>query len=459
MDFDFEPQLIEFAKLVRLRGAGLFVVGGRVRNALLGLPLSDTDATSRLTPEEILSLCREAGIKTVPKGEAFGMIEVHLGGETYEHTTFRRDIYGEGGAHRPGSVSFSETPEEDAFRRDFTVNAIYASVPEGELVDPTGGLEDIKTRLIRTTAPDPEVILRDDGLRIMRLCRFAAELGFDIEEKTFEAAKKCAPLLADISAERIRDELVKILMADTKYGLPAEESVLRGLRLLDETGALDVILPELARCRGVPQRPEFHRFPVLEHMLRTAALSEPIKELRLACLLHDVAKPVMLEKQGNMHGHDAAGEGIARDILRRLRFDNAAVETASWLVRRHMFDLDGRAKDSTLKRRFAEWGEERVRLLALIREADFNGSVGEVREVKTAIRWRRVLREMKEAGTPFSEDELDCTGRDIMEWTGLPPGPEVGRIKRALFMHCAVRPKDNTRERLMKVVRDIAGKN
>ncbi len=455
--FDFSPELIRFAELVRLRGAELFVVGGHVRNTLLGLPLSDTDVTSALRPEEIEALCGEAGIKTVPKGAAFGMVEVHMGGISFEHTTFRSDVYAEGGAHRPAKVSYSDSPYEDAFRRDFTVNALYASVPAGEVIDPTGGLRDIEACLIRTTAEDPETILRDDGLRIMRLCRFAAELGFDIEEKTFAAAKKCALLLRDISAERIRDELQKILLADVKYGLPAQESVLRGLHLLDEVGALDVILPELARCRGVPQSPKFHRFPVLEHIFRTVELSEPILEVRLACLLHDIAKPVRLAEQGNMHGHDAEGEIMAREILRRLRFDGATIETASWLVRRHMYDLDGNAKESTLKRRFAEWGRERVELLAFVREADFNGSLGEVRSVKSAVRWRRILNDMIESGAPFSEDDLDCTGRDIMDWTGLPPSPRIGEIKRTLFMHCAARPKDNERERLKKLVRDIEG--
>ena len=457
-EFHFEPELIRLAELVRLRGAELFVVGGRVRNTLLGLPLSDTDVTSALPPEEMVALCREAGFNTVLKGAAFGMIELHIGEKSYEHTTFRSDKYFEGGSHRPASVSFSKSPEIDAFRRDFTVNALYAGVLSGEIVDPTGGKADIEGRLIRTTSKDPELILRDDGLRIMRLCRFAAELGFDVEPKTFDAAKKCAPLLADISAERIRDELVKILTADTKYGLPAEESVLRGLHLLDETGALDVILPELAICRGVEQSPKYHKFPVLEHIFRTVEMAVPELRLRLGCLLHDAAKPIMLEKNGNMHGHDAAGEPIAREVLRRLRFDNDTVEEASWLVRHHMFDLDGRAKDSTLKRRFARWGKPRTLALADIRDADFRGSVGEYIEVKPSERWRRILAEMEEKHTPFSENELACTGRDIMEWLGIPASPEVGRIKAALLSHCAVRPQDNTPEKLIRLVRDMAAR-
>ena len=454
MNFDFDKELTEFAKLVRTRGARLFVVGGHVRNALLGVPVSDTDVTSALRPEEVTVLAKEAGFKVVKKGIAFGMVEVHIGDKSYEHTTFRSDSYAEGGSHRPTSVAFSDSPEADAFRRDFTVNALYADVLTGEIIDPTGGLADLEKRLIRTTTPDPAVILRDDGLRLMRLCRFAAELGFDIEERTFETAKNCAHLLKDVSAERIRDELLKILMADVKYGLPAEDSVLRGLHLMDEAGLTGVILPELAACRNVEQSTKFHRFPVLEHMFRTTAMSKPDPALRLACLFHDAAKPVQLEKQGNMHGHDIVGVDMTREILERLRCDNKTVDTACWLVRRHMFDLDGRAKDSTLKKRFVSWGKERVLLLADIREADFRGSVGEYIPVKSAVRWRKILDDMIEKNTPFSESELAVTGGEIMEALALPPSPKIGEIKKALLLHCAVRPKDNTKERLLAVVKD-----
>ena len=455
MTLTFDPELHILSSLVRSRGAELFVVGGHVRNTLLGIPISDTDVTSRLRPDEITHICLEAGFRVVPKGVAFGMVEIHIGSRVYEHTTFRSDTYADGGAHRPTGISYSDTPEEDAFRRDFTVNSLYASVPDGRISDPTGGLFDIERRLIRTTSKDPEAILRDDGLRLLRLCRFAAELGFDIEEGTLEAAKKCAPLLAGISAERVRDELGKILMADVKYGLPPEESVLRGLHLMDELRLVDVILPELARCRGVAQSPRFHRYPVLEHIFRTVTMAKPDLTLRLGCLLHDAAKPVMLARNGNMHGHDVEGEPMAREMLRRLRFDNETVEAASWLVRYHMYDLDGRAKEPTLKRRFALWGRERVNMLADIRDADFRGSVGEYIEVKSAQRWRRVLGDMERCGAPFSERELNCTGADIMRWLDLPPGPKVGEIKAALLAHCAVKPQDNTGEKLRRLAKDM----
>ncbi len=462
--FTFDETLLTLARAFARKGFELFAVGGHVRNTLLSLPISDTDITSAMRPDEVKTLCAEMGLSTVDKGIKFGMVEIHTGGNSYEHTTFRADKYAEGGAHRPQAIAFADTVEEDAFRRDFTVNALYCGVLTGNITDPTGGLEDIKDRVIKSTSPDPKAILSDDGLRLLRLCRFAAELGFDIEAGTYAAAKQCAPLLADISGERVRDELNKILLSDKKYGIPADESVLRGLRLIDELRLVDVIIPELVPCRGMRQSPKFHKYPVLEHIIVTASMAEDeglendktaLLNVRLACLLHDVAKPVVFAEQGNMHGHDERGEIISREILRRLKYDNQTIDIVTWLVRQHMFDIDGNAKEPTLKKRFCVWGEEKVRLLAAVRRADFRGSVGERIAVKSADRWIRVLKEMQAQGAPFSEDELACTGADIMEWLNEPPSKKIGKIKHAMLLHCACRPQDNTKEKLNKLVNDM----
>jgi len=463
---NFDTELITLAEAFARRGFELFVVGGHVRNALLGLPVSDTDITSRMRPDEVKALCKDLGLKTVDKGIAFGMVEIHIGGQKYEHTTFRSDSYAEGGAHRPQAISYADSPQEDAFRRDFTVNALYCSVLTGRVIDPTGGIDDLEARVIRATSSDPNIILRDDGLRLLRLCRFAAELGFDIEGKTCEAAMECASLLADISAERVRDELNKILTSDKKYGVAADESVLRGLMLMDELRLLDVIIPELVPCRGMAQSPKFHKYPVLLHIMHTTAMAEdeglenvnvknPMLAVRIACLLHDVAKPVVFREQGNMHGHDERGEIISREIMHRLRYDNAMAELVAWLVRWHMFDIDGNAKEPTLRKRFCQWGADNVRMLAAVRRADFRGSVGERIQVKSADRWIRVLDEMITEGAPFSEEELACTGADIMEWTGEPPSQKIGRIKHAMLLHCACRPRDNIAERLKILAIDL----
>lgn len=452
----YPTELASLARLFQEAGFSLYGVGGMVRNPLLGLPISDMDVASAMRPEEVLALCREKGIRCVPIGLRFGTVELHTDGHRFEHTTFRADTYGPGGGHKPTAVAFSDTVEADAFRRDFTVNALYRDLSTGALLDPTGGLADLKGRLLRATSPDPALILGDDALRVLRLARFAAELGFDAEEKTLRAARAYAGGLKDISGERIRDELSKILLADGRYATGKVGSVYKGLSLLNSLGALDVILPELARGRGVDQRAEFHAYDVLEHCLRAADAAEADGGLvlRLAALLHDVGKPSAIAQSGRMYNHDRLGAAMARHILTRLRYPRAVVEEASALVAGHMYDLDGKAKEKTLRRKFVDWGYGRSRLMAALRRADVIGS-GREGSVDTAERWDAILDAMRAEGAPFREEELAVTGDMLMDALNLPPGPAVGRIKKALLYHCACKPKDNHKERLLRLARDM----
>lgn len=333
--------LVQLARDFQEAGVRLYGVGGMVRNPRLGLPISDMDITSALRPEGVLALCEGKGYGVVKKGLAFGMVEIHLGGYAFEHTTFRADTYGPGGGHRPTAIAFSDTVEADAFRRDFTVNALYQDLLTGTVLDPTGGLKDLAAKRLRATSPDPAVILRDDALRVLRLARFCGELGFEPEPGTFGAAQRFVGGLKDISRERVRDELQKILLADGKYGNQA--GVYQGLHLLDRLGALEVILPALAAGRGLGQRQEYHAYDVLEHGLQTAAQAELAGglELRLGALLHDVGKPAAFQATGRMLHHDQMGADIAREMVTGLRFSNQVQEEVSWLVAHHMFDLEG----------------------------------------------------------------------------------------------------------------------
>ncbi len=449
-------ELQTLARLFQEAGFSLYGVGGMVRNPLLGLAISDWDVTSALRPNGVMALCKEKGLSCVPKGIDFGMVEVHVGKKKFEHTTFRADTYAPGGGHRPVAVAFSDTVEADAFRRDFTVNALYRDLGSGELIDPTGGIKDLGARLLRATSPDPALIMGDDALRVMRLARFAAELGFAVEEGTFGAAKAFAAGLKDISGERVRDELSKILLSDEKYGQP--DAVYRGLKLLDDLGALDVILPELVKGRGVMQRREYHAYDVLGHSLHAAqeAGAAGGLVLRLAALLHDVGKPLAQARGGKMYGHDKLGATAARNILTRLHYPGEVIREVEALVAGHMYDLDGRAKESTLRRKFVDWGYDRSRLMAALRRADVAGS-GRGGSQATAQRWDAILDAMVAANAPFTEGELTIDGEAIMAALGLNPGPEVGRIKRALLYHCAIRPQDNRPERLLRLAKDARG--
>ncbi len=448
-------ELFSLAELFAAQGVSLYAVGGLVRNSLLSLPVSDIDICSAMLPAKVIELTRKRGYTVVPKGIDFGMVEIHIGAYRFEHTTFRSDSYGEGGGHRPSGVRFSSTPEEDAFRRDFTVNALYYDILGGTVSDPTGGLTDLEAKLIRTTSKDPAAVLSDDGLRLMRLVRFAAELGFDVEENTLAAAKKLVGNLRDISPERIRDELDHILLSDVKYGSVSPERVFFGLDLLNKIGAVEVILPELYLGRGIQQKPNFHRYDVLEHCLHTASEAKPTVAARLSGLLHDVGKPTVKLATGRMHGHDTEGAEIAREILHRLHYDNRTIDSVVFTVRHHMYDLNNTAKECTLRRTFVRWGYERSLDICDIRTADVHGSGIISGRVASAERWRKVLAAMKAESVPFTEKELRCSGFDIIRWLDIPPGPQVADIKRRLVAHCAVHPADNEPEKLKKIAFDI----
>lgn len=477
-----EP-LAALARIFSDAGVPVYAVGGLVRNTLLGLPPSDIDVASAMPPEDVITLCRAQGVRVIPKAVDMGTVEIHYQGISVEHTTFRREAYGADGAHRPREVRFGGTLETDASRRDFSVNALYARLPDGAVFDPTGGLPDLEERVLRTTSRDPDDILSADALRVLRLVRFAGELGFGIEPRTWEAACRNAGKLRDIAPERRRQEFSKILLCDARYpamharnpgaagsadakagGLaddarlpwcaPSGESpVLTALRQLDALGAWAYLAPEVTDGRDVVQRPDMHRYPVMEHLFHTCAEAPAEEVFRLAGLLHDVGKPVCLRETGNFHAHDQMGEPIVRRILRDLRYPNAVTERVCAIVRHHMYDIQGTAKESTLRRRFAEWGEALTQDLIVMRETDIRGCGTDDGYVCT--RWRTLLARMQAEGAPFSERELAVTGTDLLAAFPGVTGGEIGRIKRALFLHCAVRPRDNNKRRLLALAENL----
>ncbi len=438
------------------RGFELFLVGGYVRNLVLGLPGGDFDICSTADPVTAAAISREAGLSVTEKALELGTIEIRvkLDGEkhSFEHTTFRRDYYPPGGAHRPYRVEFTEDIREDASRRDFTAGALYLNLKTMELTDPTGrGLSDIQNRVLRAAAEDPDVTIRDDGLRIMRMARFAAELGFDVAPDLLDCAKRRAPLLADISPERKRDELMKIIMADTKYpGLNAADAPLRGLQILLDIGALKYVLPRLSAGDGVEQSERFHRYDVLRHCLHACAAAPADPVLRLAALLHDIGKPAALADSGKFYEHEKIGETLAREELTELRFDNKTIRDVLPLVRWHMFDLEGKAKPGTIRRRAVMLGRRTFEWLIAIRRADVIGSGWPVERVPSADNWQRELDRMIAEGVPWTVGDLNVTGRDISEWLSIPPSPVVGQILAALHKECVSSPSRNNPQALKK---------
>lgn len=384
-------------------------------------------------------------------------LKTNDGWEAFEHTTWRRDFYPSGGDHRPYRVEFTTDMKEDAKRRDFAVNALYMNIASGEIMDPTGrGFHDAKNEILHAAADQPDITIRDDGLRIMRMARFAAELGFSVSPDLLDAARRHAVLLADISAERKLIELKKILLADNKYISVTKGGPLHGLELLRQTGALKYILPRLWEGDGVVQSAQYHEYDVLAHCLQACAAAPPVWELRLAALLHDIGKPEALKRGGNMYGHEIIGESLARDEMNALKMDNKTKAAVLPLIRHHMFDLEAKAKPKTIRKRAVMLGQEGFERLIALRRADVIGSGKPVISIPSAQNWQNELSRMVNERVPWRVQELAITGKEIAEQLHIQPSPTIGRILEQLHKECVLNPAQNNKAYLNRRVKTIA---
>ncbi len=330
----------EIVRALRLAGHQALWVGGAVRDRLLGKTYTDIDITTSAQPSEIEPLfpC------SVLVGKSFGVARVKVGEVDYEVATFRRDgVYLDG--RHPEDVTYADRPELDAQRRDFTVNALYYDPIEGRVLDFVEGAKDLASRTLRTVG-NPVDRFREDRLRLLRAIRFAAQLDFRIEPKTWEAIRREAPRIQEISAERIRDELLRMLV-QPRAGM--------AFRLLDESGLLGVLLPEVERMKGVAQPDEYHpEGDVFVHsMLLLDHLQDPTPELALGALLHDIGKPdtYSVSDRIRFNGHDKLGAEMVLKIAERLRLPNRMTERVRDLVAQHMrIGQVKKMKPSTLKR-------------------------------------------------------------------------------------------------------------
>ncbi|PWU01242.1 MAG: phosphohydrolase [Terriglobia bacterium] len=338
---DIEALARKIIATLQQAGYQAYLVGGCVRDLLLGSKPKDFDISTNASPQRLMQLFPNSG----HVGAHFGVVIVREGPLHVEVATFRSDRdYADG--RRPSSVQFESDPREDVLRRDFTINGLMMELPGGEVLDYVGGRADLDRRIIRAIG-DPEVRFREDHLRLLRAVRFAARLGFEIEPDTFAALRRNHALIQKVSAERVRDELVRIL---------TEGGARRGFELLDQTGLLGDLLPEVAAMKGVEQPPEFH--PEGDVWVHTLLLLEKLNQhpsptLAWGALLHDVGKPgtFRVAERIRFDGHVEEGVRLAHGILQRLRSSREEIEQVSALVAHHMRFKDvPRMKESTLKR-------------------------------------------------------------------------------------------------------------
>jgi len=400
---------------LRRNGHEALLVGGCVRDLLLGREASDYDVATDATPERVIALFPES----IAVGAQFGVVIVPRDGFKVEVATFRSDVGYSDGRH-PDRVVYARAPQEDVQRRDFTINGLLMRHDTGEVLDFVGGQADLKNRVIRAIG-EPDRRFAEDKLRLMRAVRFGARFGFAIEAATFAAVRRHAPEIAQVSAERLRDELTKLL---------TEGAARRGFELLDETGLLAVILPEVAAMKGVEQPPQYH--PEGDVWIHTRLMIEQLPAgtpptLAWGVLLHDVGKPPTFrssEETGDrirFDGHVGVGVPMAEAICRRLRFSNEDAQQILALVANHMRFKDvEQMKASTLKRfvrlpRFEEHLElHRLDCLSSHRHLESYGFVQQV---------------LKETPPEQIRPPRLLTGDDLQEM-GYKPGPMFSEILR-----------------------------
>ncbi len=433
-------------------GKKVYLVGGYIRNCLLSLPPSDMDIASSLLPEEVLHLAGDQGdIRARIVNLRLGTVEFCVSGRKIEHTTFRKESYGGDGFHTPRDVHIGVGLEEDAKRRDFSVNALYYELTERKVLDPTGrGREDICRRRLRAAVENPEDMIKDDALRLLRMVRQACELGFTIQKQLFCAAKKHVRNIHAISKERIGVEMDKILLSDTGYGLPQKvPAPLRAVLYLSALGLLEELIPEFAGAQDIGKC-KYHKYNVYLHTARTVAYTPPDKILRYAALFHDVGKPNVWKTTGKMHEHDKLGAQIVQERLPALGVDKNTVREVALLVREHMYDLDGRTREGKVRGKAQTLGYETFYRLAALKEADVLGSGWAQRPVWTAEKFRLIAAKMQAEHTPMKLTDLDIRGTDLMERLGV-RGKMVGELLAALLRECAANPSLNEKEKLLRV--------
>ncbi len=473
MEFSFPPYIAGLIKKFEEANFEIYIVGGAVRDLLMRRTVKDWDFTTNATPDEMLKLFPNAfynnafGTVGVPS-EALAKLGITIEKDVVlEVTTYRSE--GEYSDKRhPDKVSWGKTLKEDLERRDFTINAIAIKVTRNtnqdtrkkgnelppasyaSLIDPFGGQNDLDKKLIRAVG-NPNERFQEDALRMARAVRIAAELGFTIEEQTFEAIRKNTELIEHVSAERIRDEVLKLLASPFPY---------EGILILKSSELLRKILPEVEIAFDVPQKSpkRHHVVDVGTHLLlslRYCPSRDPL--VRLGALLHDVGKPETFKKDPRtdiitFYNHEVVGGRIVREIAKRLKLSKKQGDKLWILVRWHLFTVDERQTDSAIRRFIRNVGRENLEDILNVRTGDRMGGGATETSWRLELFKKRLAQVQKQ---PFSVQDLKINGYDVMKELGIPSGPKVGEILSALFAKVEEEKLKNNKAMLIKRMKDL----
>lgn len=434
------PQKVKYVIDTLMKaGYEAYAVGGCIRDSILGREPGDWDITTSARPMQVKELFK----KTIDTGIQHGTVTVMVSGEGFEVTTYRIDGEYEDGRH-PREVEFTASLFEDLKRRDFTINAMAYNEKDG-LVDAFSGREDLERKIIRCVG-NPRERFEEDALRMMRAVRFAAQLGFSIETGTREAMTALAGNLAKVSAERIQVELVKLLVSNH----PGE------FMTAYETGLTRVFLPEFDAMIATPQNNKHHCYNVGKHTIEAVKNSPQDKIIRLTMLLHDVAKPVCksIDEEGIYHfyGHPAKGAQMAKEILKRLKFDNDTIRKVTALIKYHddMPPLEPKA----IRRAVFRTGLEQYPALFAVKRADALGKNQYQRAEKLAYieGYQKLYEEILEKQQCLTLKDLAVTGKDLID-AGMKPGKELGETLEKMLEHVLEYPEDNQKEILIRKIK------
>ncbi len=456
METKLPQEVLEILNKLKEYNYQIYIVGGAVRDLILGKEVKDWDFTTDAKPEEILKLFttgfydNKFGTVGVPISSTRG-VELEERANVYgvyEVTTMRKE--GDYHDHRhPAEIAWTNKIEEDLARRDFTINAL-AMDANLKVIDPFNGKEDLENKLIRAVG-DPNQRFKEDALRLMRAIRIATELEFEIEKETFLAITKNVELIKEIAWERIRDELFKILSSANPY---------IGIIKLREAGILEIILPEVEKCFGIYQEGPKHEreYDIGEHLLlslRYIPSKNPL--VRFATLLHDIGKVETFKKDstGNVtfYNHEVAGGRLVLSLAKRFNLSKKQTDKLFKLVRFHMFTVTEHQTDSAIRRFIKNVGLENVNDLMSLRVGDRLGG-GTEKEISWRMQmFRQRIDEVLKK--PFSITDLKINGKDVMKALNIPSGPKVGEILQKLFEEVLEDSEKNKREYLLERIKKI----
>jgi putative nucleotidyltransferase with HDIG domain len=431
----------------------VFEIGGSVRDSLLGMAVAAADRDYLVTGipiDDLVSVLRQHG-KVDLVGRAFGVIKFshHDNGSgpyPQNDISLPRREFSTGSGHRDFHIDFDHTLpiEEDLQRRDFTINAIARDLSNGRIVDPLGGSGDVANRVLRVIGHDS---FRDDPLRDLRGVQFVARFGLSVDPATLAAMTECAPMIRTVTAERIGLELTKLL---TKSAKPSV-----GLRLMHEIGLMKEVMPELDQGAGVTQPGGYHAYDVLEHSLHTVDAIRPDLRMRWAALLHDITKPKCRnEVEGGVtfYGHEKSGAKTAKNILIRLRYPNQLIDDVTTLIDQHMFAIP--PTDKGMRRLVRRASTELIFDLLDLRRADVVGQ-GMGNKTDDVDEFERRIREELNRKPPFSVNDLEIDGNDIMELFQIPESPLIGMALDHLLELVLDDPERNRRDILIEATKEF----